>query len=79
MSKPNENLYLTGRQVRDRYSITKVTLHRWMNRESLSFPQPMRVGARLFFRLDDIVAWERASASRSARIQSKAAPDAVAA
>lgn len=79
MTKTTENLYLTGRQVRDRYSITKVTLHRWMNRESLNFPQPMRVGTRLFFRLDDIVAWERAGASRSARIPAKAGEEAAAA
>jgi hypothetical protein len=63
MKPKPEIVYLTGPQVRARYGITKVTLCRWIKRESWAVPPPWAFGTRLFFKLNDLEAWERARAA----------------
>ncbi|AWI58995.1 helix-turn-helix transcriptional regulator [Sinorhizobium fredii] len=57
--------YLTGPQVLDRYHISEMTLHRWQKDEKLAFPKPMIVRRRKFFREDELIAWERQRAARA--------------
>jgi predicted DNA-binding transcriptional regulator AlpA len=53
--------YLTGPQVCARYSITDMSLWRWLNDAEISFPQPaMRVKDRRYWLESDLIAWERA-------------------
>ncbi|PCK86364.1 helix-turn-helix domain-containing protein [Rhizobium sophoriradicis] len=51
--------FLTSAQVLSRYSISEMTLHRWAKDSRLSFPRPMVVNRRKFFKEEDLVAWER--------------------
>ncbi|MDX0112605.1 DNA-binding protein [Sinorhizobium meliloti] len=62
----NGQAYLTSIQVQDRYQISEITLHRWQKDARLSFPKPMVVNRRKFFRVDDLTAWERERAKVSA-------------
>jgi hypothetical protein len=64
---------IQARAVANRYSISTRTLDRWLQKPHLAFPQPVmvtrditgRVSAR-FWRLADLVAWERAQAVKHA-------------
>lgn len=56
----SHNVFLTGPQVLARYSITEMTLWRWLKDQRVGFPQPMVVNRRRFFCLDDLIAWEKA-------------------
>ena len=51
-----------ARRVRDRYSICAMTLHRWLRKPGLNFPDPIIVNRRRYWRLADLVAWEEAQA-----------------
>jgi predicted DNA-binding transcriptional regulator AlpA len=55
----DEIKWLTGPQLRQRFSISAVGLHRWLNDERLQFPQPVKIRERLFWRLGDIEAFEK--------------------
>lgn len=57
---PEGEIYLTARQVMERYSITDMTLWRWLRRETNPFPPPIFIARRRYFRLRDIEAFERA-------------------
>ncbi|WP_051294529.1 helix-turn-helix transcriptional regulator [Gemmobacter nectariphilus] len=37
--------------------VSKVTLHRWMNRPELGFPKPITIGQRNYWREADVMAW----------------------
>lgn len=62
----SENRFLTGPQVQQRYGISEMTMWRWEKNRDLSFPKPMRVGRRKFYREDELTAWERERAKVSA-------------
>jgi predicted DNA-binding transcriptional regulator AlpA len=56
--------FLTGPQVCTRYSITDMSLWRWLKDPVTRFPQPtMRVKNRRYWLEADLVAWERAQVS----------------
>jgi predicted DNA-binding transcriptional regulator AlpA len=57
--------YLPARQVWERYSVTSMTLWRWLKDADLKFPQPMRIGRLRYWRLSDLVAWERSRSGKS--------------
>ena len=59
-------MYLTAPQVLERYNISDMSLHRWLNNPNLSFPKPMVVNRRRYFLEADLVAWERARAGKAA-------------
>lgn len=63
-------VYLTGPQVRQRYSITEMTLWRWLRHPTMNFPRPLVINRRRLFRLADVIAWE--SAQGRAEIQESA-------
>jgi predicted DNA-binding transcriptional regulator AlpA len=58
-------LYLTGPQVCARYSISDMSLWRWLADKDIGFPRPaMRVRERRYWLESDLVAWERAQLPR---------------
>jgi predicted DNA-binding transcriptional regulator AlpA len=62
--------FLTGPQVCERYSISDMSLWRWLNDPEIGFPQPaLRVKDRRYFLEADLIAWERARAARHAEIK----------
>jgi len=62
-------IYLTAKQVRERFAgISEMTLHRWRHNPAYGFPQPIKIGGRLFFKLSEIEEYEqRAAAARPQR------------
>jgi len=63
------DVYLTGPQVRARYSVSEMTLYRWQNDLKVDFPKPMKVNTRNFWLLADLVKWERARARVSRSVE----------
>lgn len=51
--------YLPARRVWERYGITSMSLHRWVNDPALNFPRPMYFGRFRFWRLSELEEWER--------------------
>jgi predicted DNA-binding transcriptional regulator AlpA len=51
--------WVTGPQLRQRFSISAMGLHRWVNDKRLQFPLPVKIRRRLFWRLGDIEAFEK--------------------
>lgn len=51
--------YLTAPQVRKRYSITDMTLWRWLRNPDLAFPRPTIINRRRYFSEAALTAWER--------------------
>lgn len=58
--------FLTGPQVRARYNISEMTLHRWLKNPDLGFPQPTYINRRRYFAETQLVDWERQRAGRAA-------------
>ena len=54
--------YLPARQVWERYRVTSMTLWRWLRYPNLKFPRPMYIGRLRYWRLGDLVEWERTRA-----------------
>ena len=52
--------FLPAAQVKQRYSVTDMSIWRWLKDDSLGFPQPIRIKGRRFWRLADLRAWEDA-------------------
>ena len=60
--------FLTGPQVCSRYSITDMSLWRWLKDPTIGFPQPtMRVKDRRYWLEADLIAWECAQLPRVAK------------
>ncbi len=57
--------FLPARRVWERYGVTSMTLWRWLKDADLKFPQPMRIGRLRYWRLSDLVAWERSRSGKS--------------
>ena len=55
---------LPAAQVLARYQVTEMTLYRWLKDARLSFPQPIRIHTRRYWRLADLQAFESAQASK---------------
>lgn len=57
---------LPARQVCTRYGVSDRTLDRWTeHREYMKFPDPIRINRRRYWRVDELVAWERTRAARA--------------
>lgn len=54
---------LPARGVWSRYGVTDRTLDRWLANDALSFPRPLVINRRRYFRERDLIAWERRRAS----------------
>jgi predicted DNA-binding transcriptional regulator AlpA len=60
-------LRLTARQVYERFSVSDMTLWRWLNDPDLDFPRPIVINHRRYFRLPEIEAWERQQARKAGK------------
>lgn len=61
-----DDVYLTARQVRARFGdLSDMSLWRWINDPEMDFPRPLVVNTRRFWRLSDLVRWERGRAGRA--------------
>ena len=56
----HDDKLLPAPRVSARYGVTSMTLWRWLKNSTLAFPAPLRINARRYWRLTDLVAWERA-------------------
>lgn len=61
-SKPED--LLPAAQVRIRYGVSDMSIHRWLKDETLSFPQPLRINNRRYWRIADLQAFEARQASK---------------
>jgi predicted DNA-binding transcriptional regulator AlpA len=64
--KENDRL-LPAAQVQKRYSVTAMSIWRWLKNPTLAFPPPVVINTRRDWRLSDLVEWELShSSARSA-------------
>jgi predicted DNA-binding transcriptional regulator AlpA len=61
-------LRLTARQVYERFSVSDMTLWRWLNDPDLDFPRPIVINHRRYFRLNEIEQWERRQAGKARKV-----------
>jgi predicted DNA-binding transcriptional regulator AlpA len=52
-----------ARKVQDRYDIADRTLDRWLINPALNFPKPVIINKRRYWRVSELVAWERQRAA----------------
>ena len=57
---------LPARKVQERYDIADRTLDRWLRIPSLEFPRPVVINSRRYFRVHELVEWERKRACAGA-------------
>jgi predicted DNA-binding transcriptional regulator AlpA len=50
---------LPARKVQERYDIADRTLDRWLESKALNFPRPVIINKRRYWRIGELVAWER--------------------
>jgi predicted DNA-binding transcriptional regulator AlpA len=56
MGMHNEKQRLSIVDLAERYGVSAATIHAWNYQRS--GPRRMRLGKRVFYRLDDVLAWE---------------------
>jgi hypothetical protein len=56
---------LPARKVQERYDIADRTLDRWLESKTLNFPRAVVINKRRYWRIRDLVAWERARVATS--------------
>ena len=59
-----EEKFLPAPRVLDRYSVSQMTLHRWLKNPEMGFPVPTYFGRYRYWRLSELLAYERRCASR---------------
>lgn len=62
-----DEIFLTSKQVQQRYSVTGMSVYRWENDAATGFPAPTYFGRWKRYRLSELVAWERSRARGKAR------------
>ena len=64
---PDAAIYITAPQVCARYGgVSHMWLERMLKRDK-TFPRPSKFGRLRFFKIDELVAWERKAAAKSSR------------
>ena len=58
-------VFLPARKVLDRYNISGMSLYRWIRDERMNFPEPVYFGRFRYWKLSDLVRWERDRARRA--------------
>lgn len=64
LDRVGQDGYLPARKVWERYGVTSMTLWRWLNDKRIGFPEPTYFGRFRYWRLGDLLAWERECAKR---------------
>ena len=58
--QPADDVYLSARQVRTRYgNVSEQALWRWLRDEKLNFPKPIYINQFRYWKLADLMSWER--------------------
>jgi predicted DNA-binding transcriptional regulator AlpA len=57
--EPQNDRFLTAPMVERRYSVSTMTLWRWLKSDN-GFPKPMYIGRYRYWREGELDAWERA-------------------
>lgn len=50
----------SSKQVLERYDISRSSLYRWQEDKKVSFPRPIKIGAKLYWRESDLDAFDQA-------------------
>lgn len=50
---------IPARHVWERYGVTSMSLHRWCRDPKLGFPPPFYIGRFRYWKLHELLAWER--------------------
>lgn len=60
--------FLPARKVWERYGVSSMTLHRWLQDDEVGFPRPIYIKQCRYWKLSDLEAWEskRAAATQEA-------------
>lgn len=66
-----EQEFLPQPKVLKRYGVSVMSLRRWQ--EDRGFPTPLKIGARSFYRISELLAWERSLAVKALSSKSGAA------
>jgi len=64
-NRPAETVYISAPQVCERYGGVS---HMWLERilkHDKTFPRPAKFGGWRFFKIEELIAWERQAAVRS--------------
>lgn len=61
----NEKL-LRRKHVEERYGICGMTINRWLHDAESQFPKPIVINSHRYWRLSELIAFERAAAAKSA-------------
>jgi len=64
-SAESSEIFLRAANVMERYSVSDMWLHRRL-KDGSGFPTPIYIGKQRYWRLSELVAWERACARKSA-------------
>jgi len=63
----SDDVYLRAREVRERYGgVSEQALWRWLRDEKLNFPKPFYINQFRYWKLTDLVRWERERPARRA-------------
>lgn len=62
----HETIWLTATQLSRRFGISQMSLWRWLHDAKLNFPAPVQIRERNYWRLEEIVDWERKAAAEAA-------------
>jgi hypothetical protein len=57
---PDKDVFLAARAVKKRYGgKSDMAIHRWLQDPSLGFPKPIYIQGYRYWRLADLIAWEK--------------------
>jgi hypothetical protein len=62
---PDRGTLLPAKKVQQRYDVSDRTLDRWLESKTLNFPQPVLINKRRYWRISELVTWERNRAARN--------------
>jgi hypothetical protein len=68
-----EDAYLPAAVVCERYQVTTMSLQRWLVDEEMAFPRPLYFGRFRYWRVAELVAWERSRPRHGKRDPASAA------
>ena len=69
--RPSDERYVSSGELHSRYSISGMTLWRWMQDPEVAFPRPVKLNrnGRNFWWLPAIIEWERTRVGNSSRAE----------
>jgi predicted DNA-binding transcriptional regulator AlpA len=67
MTTDQNDSYLTGPQVDKRFSISAMTRWRWQRNPHLSFPVPIKINNRCYWKHSALDLWERGRELKSSK------------